>query len=160
MTAHAAARQFDKASTLFAEARSDWLDSFSRLEVAVYRFELRCCAAPLPRGTPLKQRLPALLSNCGGSNVPVQELQKLVRECEALLPLRATIVHSAMKTGMRDAGEVAIFQNAFDLAHAVPVFAEMTPREFARGINSLGRLANAFAKLGAKPSSPPPREPA
>jgi hypothetical protein len=153
MTAHPASEEFEARahpSPEFAEARNAWLDGFSQLEIAVRKFENRLCTAPAPRGTPLSQRLATLAlakPTSGCSEVAVQQLQKLVRECEKLLPLRATIVHSTMTLGRRDQSEVAIFQNSYDAANDIPLVAMLTQGDFARLGKRLRRLAHGFNTL-------------
>ena len=151
MTAQPPASQFDSnGAAIFACARSDWLDDFSQLELAVRKCEERFNPARFPRGTPLSQRLPALAalkpsSSC--SNDTLERLQKAVRACEAFLPLRASIVHSTLKTGKRGKSKVAIFQNSCDAVHGVPLYAVMTEEDFVRTGRVLRGLASEFTGL-------------
>ena len=160
MAAPLSASSFEIGPAKFAQARSAWLDSFSKLEIAVRKFELRCCGGLTQRGISLKSRLPAMMTSCSSPAVGLPDLQKLVRECEALLPLRATIVHSVMKIELRGSEEVATFQNVYDAAEGIPICATMTQGEFERGGNNLRRLAKLFEKLGPNPSAPPRPSPA
>ncbi|HYW16997.1 MAG TPA: hypothetical protein VE891_12705 [Allosphingosinicella sp.] len=139
----------------FARARSEFLDRFNQLEAAILRLEHRLSAAFPVRGTPLSQRL-ATLSSLKPSSTCSAQLQRLVRECETLLPFRATIVHSTMKVRKRNKGRVAIFQNSFDEANDVPLFAVTTERDFERVAARVQRLTDEINGLipALKPSGP------
>src|SRR5688572_6374762 len=96
-----------KRVTLFAWARSQWLDSFSRLEIAVLRCGAQVGLQPQARGTPLCQRLSDLKAQAPNlcSDATQKKLSELVRECEAFLPRRATMVHAVMRIRRRTSGD-------------------------------------------------------
>jgi hypothetical protein len=137
---------------ILVHARSELLDDFSNLETAVLKCERKFCAVPPPRGMPLSQRLAGLGALKPTRELPtadVQKLQKLARECEALLQLRATVVHSALKTVARNDGYLAVFRNSFDVAYGLPAVMEMTEKEFGRLGKMVRRLAHDLSSLAS-----------
>lgn len=138
------------AAPALAVARSHWLDAFSRLEVAILRCAKRHGAQPHPRGTPIMQRLSELASlkpSSALSNETSAKRQTLVQECQAILPVRATIVHSEMQIGRKQEIDVAFFQNAVDAAEEVPCYIVMTEAEFTQSRKDLRRLAQRYDAL-------------
>lgn len=150
-------------TTVFASARSDWLDRFSRLEVSVMRCADQFSSKPLPRGMPLSQRLAritSLTTSSAGSPEVLKKLQMLADECLELLPRRATIIHSTMKVGKCDGTDVALFQNGVDVAANLPVYVVMTEEDFVVDQRVLQSLTDRFSSLLPNPSWPPPPRPA
>lgn len=148
---------------MFALARSNWLDRFSRLEVAVMRCVDRFCVEPSPRGMPLSQRLTMLSALTASPTCPkdkIEKLQKLVNECIRLLPLRATIVHSEMKIGSCDGKPAALFRNGTDVAGNLPIYVIMTEHDFLADRRSLQSLTDRLSNLLVSPSGPPRPKPA
>ena len=154
---HIASTVFD-ASVIssFAVARSDWLNAIARLEL-----EIGACLARVSggceRGMTLSQRLNALAAikpshRC--SKADVEKLASLKNECEPLLRLRASIVHSEMMEGCLGTEPVAFFQNVADARAGIPLYAVLTAAEFERTQKAIRALAQKFAAIS--PSSPPP----
>jgi hypothetical protein len=141
--------------TLFAGERSDWLDSFSRLEQAVLQCCERLCISRCARGKPFSQRLTMLAALPAGTwpEASLKKLRKLVRECELLLPRRANVVHSIMKIERREGRYIAVFQNNIDAACDVPHFEILSAEDFASDRKALQSLADRFKSL-ATASSP------
>lgn len=131
------------ATTVLALARSAWLDAFSRVEVAVHR-----CAGrhrlSLPRGAPLAERikkLAAVKASAHCSRADAAKLAEVVGRVEELLPLRATIVHSAMEVGQYGGTCVAMFRNAVDAAFDVPSFMVLSAQDLVRTRGELEKIA-------------------
>jgi hypothetical protein len=161
MTAHPDHAAFKlQPKQLFARERSDWLDSFSQLEIAVLHCETILRAPAGPGGKPLSQRLTALKAvvpspRC--SNATLKELRKLVQECEALLPLRASIVHAVMQTGRLGDRDIALFQNSVDAARDFSTYLVMKQEDFVCSREALDRLTTGFEALATASSRPPPK---
>jgi len=151
MTAQAPRRDFDAdLAIMFATARSEWLDAFSRLEIAVLKCSERRGLAPAARGTPLRQRIAELRSikaspDC--ARAIVDKLGKVTGSIEKLLPLRATIVHSALLTGKRDGTPVALFQNVLDAASGTPTYLVTTLEDLDRGRKQLAELTASLDSI-------------
>ena len=137
-------------TNLLAAARSNWLDAFGNLEIAVIRCARRNGAKPHPKGTAFKQRLTELASLKPSptlSKKNLANLQTLIQECLIFLPLRATIVHSSMQVGQKMGIDVALFQNAVDAADDTPCYVVLNEVDLTRGQNALNRLTQRFDTL-------------
>ena len=144
---------------LFAGERSDWLDCFSRLEVAVLRCEVVFTPAVSPSTKPLGQRLTALKGVSASprvSNDTLKALRERVRECEELLPLRASIVHAVMQTGRLGDNEVAFFQNSLDAARGSTTYLVLKQEDFIQSRHAMDLLAAGFEALATTSSRPRP----
>jgi hypothetical protein len=137
-------------SSLFAHARSDWVDSFARLEATVLKCGDRFSAQRAPRGMPFSQRLARMAASTPSticSRATLEKLQKLIRECETLLPLRATLVHSVMQIGQLGDTDIALFRNGVDAARELPNYVVMTEEDFRRQQRQLQSLRDRFSRL-------------
>lgn len=114
----------------FAVARSQCMDAFARLELAVGHAALRL---GLTRNKDCLGRRVASL----GKAVPSSALSKAnhaklpdwIRETETLVEIRATLVHAVMQIGLFGGSKRAVFANVADqLAHS-PKAAQFDLRE-------------------------------
>ena len=133
------------------DMRSDWLDAFADLEIAICRCASRYCTEPAKRN--LAQRLKdleALDPNARLSRDKHARLGALVAECRQLMSFRGTLVHSHMRLGSIDNSNVALFRNVADETDEVA----MTVYQFRKSTENLRRLAGEFERL-ARPSPAP-----
>jgi hypothetical protein len=153
----------DTAFEEFAVARSEWLNTFSDLEVAIL-----CCTSRIglicdARKTPLAVRLGNLKNAPASprlSKASTDELKTLASSCEKLLTIRAAIVHSRMRYGTSDGTPAAFFQNALDAAEYQPVYTVLKLEDFERMRRDLAQLASRFDTVSPNPSAPPRPKPA
>lgn len=109
----------------FAAMRSDWLDSFAKLELAAWKCLDLLSGTPQPADWSMAQRLQKLRSLAPGPHLSkdaAAEAMKLADRVQPVLKLRAMIVHASMTTGVHNGEPAAFFQNVKDAAGGMPVF--------------------------------------
>lgn len=132
----------------FPILRSELVDRFARLETAVCECIAKHSALD-PHKKLFTQRLEefaGLALSCEPLKEKKEALAQLAAECVALLPIRASIVHSVMKIEEREGEPVALFQNATDAAQGNLQYVVMSRADFDRIKRKLQSLADR-AKL-------------
>jgi hypothetical protein len=133
----------------FAVLRSDWLDRFAR-------FEIEVCATLLAHNAlkagspPFAQRLNDLQNLPSLAEKAPRLLKRLIAERDALLLMRATLVHSAMQVGSLDRQPAAVFRKVTDAVTENPSYVVMAETDFRRTMEQLQSLADkvkSFSKL-------------
>jgi hypothetical protein len=147
----------DATSEKFAVTRSEWLDAFSELEVAILRCASRIGLNCDAKKTPLAVRLGNLRDAPASprlSKSSANELKSLASACEKLLAIRAAIVHSKMRCGTYEGTPAAFFQNVLDAAESQPFHTVLKLDDFERMRSDLIRFAGRFDAITLNPSEP------
>ena len=137
--------------------RSCWIDSFSRLEVAVRQAADRL-GAEKPSCDMLAVRLRGLKELKASpqlSRTTISNLRKAVERAEALSKVRASLVHSAMVVARTETGSVALFQNGLHAIQDIPTYTVMSQHQFERSRGEIDTLIADVEALRLNPSSPP-----
>lgn len=163
MTVHSPASDFRLASpTEFACIRSEFIDEFARLEIAVgcclQKLELefdsrKCCFEQLVEKLSKAKPSPRL------SKKQAAELAHLPEMCRPLQYLRASVVHGIMEIVNRDNVELALFRNAADVIKDIQICYALTSADFRARIETLAGITRQVRAI-TSPPSPPQRAPA
>ena len=142
--------------------RSDFLDACANLEAAVCRI-LRSCGDA--RSTePFGHRVQAF-RKAEKTNLIAKanfgQRDQIADAIAELLPVRADIVHSAMKISLLDGQTTALFTNARTASDDYPVVRLLKAQDFRELIRRVANLTARTGTLGrvSPASSPPPPSP-
>lgn len=142
---HAVSFRPGKETEDFYALRSELIDAFARLELAVTRCLNALGYAPDARKTTLGRRI-ADLSKAKPSpklsKINAQALGRLPQDCEPLQRLRGCIVHGVMELGLRDGEPIALFRNVADIVADEPICHVLTPTDFRRRIEAVQAMAD------------------
>ncbi len=145
----------------FLRLRSDFIDEFARLEIAVGR-----CLQRLRISTDKKDcfdRRVEILSKAKPSpqlsKKSAANLATLAKDCEPFQRTRASLVHAVMGFGRQDEEPVALFRNVADLLSDDHICLVLNLPEFGDRIVDLRALTLRVREI-ATPSAPPPPRPA
>ena len=147
----------------FVFARSDVLDAFAELEALIGRI-LKSCGHPASN-EPFGHRLKAFRTAGKTTFIAKANLGQRDHIADAiadLLPIRADIVHSAMRLVTFDGREVALFVNAQQAFAPYPqarIVDLVQLRGLARELRDLRKRVSELAKCVNPASSPPPPSP-
>lgn len=147
------------ARTEFCRLRSDFVDAFVRLEMAVGRCLTRLDIAFDAKKCSFDQRIEKLSKAKPGtklSRANAARLATLPHECEPFQRLRASMVHGVMTIAMTDDGEVAIFRNAADVIEDSQVCYALSAPDLRQQIAGLDALKATIESL-TQPSPHPPK---
>jgi hypothetical protein len=151
MTAQPQAASFRPGKEIedFYALRSELIDAFARLELAVNRCLNTLGYAPDPRKTTLGRRI-AELSKAKPSprlsKINAHALGTLPQDCEPLQRLRGAIVHGAMELGLRVAEPIALFRNVADIVADEPICHVLTRADFRRRIDEVQAMADRIER--------------
>lgn len=163
MTAQPSALDFQSiVPTEFSRIRSEFIDEFSRLEIAVGRglqklgleFDPRKCSFDQ-----LVEKLSKAKPSPKLSKKNAAELARLAGVCHPFQNLRASMVHSIMEMVTRDDQALVPFRNVADVLHDMHVCYALTSTDLRGRIESLPEITRQVEKT-ISPSSPPPPRPA
>ena len=140
----------------FVRLRSDFMDEFARLEIAVGRrlkrihpeFDVRKFCFDR-----LVEKLAKEKPSHGLATESVATVASLPHDCEPFQQLRASMAHGVLEIATTNDGILAIFQNAADVIEGSDACYALTPAAFNRQI---GRLAALRMRIeGLSPSLRP-----
>ena len=127
----------------FARLRSDFMDGFARLEIAV-GCRLKALDIPLERRKcGFDQQIEALAKAKPSPKLSKAEavgLAGLPQDCEPLQRLRASMAHGVMEVVTGAAEPLAIFRNAVDVIEGLSACEALTRDDFRRYIEALAVL--------------------
>lgn len=148
-------------SAMFPALRSDFIDEFVRLEIALGSCLKRLEIKTDPRKIGFGQRLERLSKAKASSKLSgtkAADLPGLCEDCGQLQRLRSSIVHGVMELGRRDSRPVALFRNAADTEELV--YHVLSAAEFRDAICDLKTMTNRVRNCLNQPFSPPRPKPA
>jgi hypothetical protein len=146
----------------FACLRSEFIDEFARLEIAVghclRRLDLqqnlrKCCFDQLVGKLAKAKPGPKL------SRKNVAELARLPEACQPFQHLRASIVHGVMTIVSGDGARLALFRNAADVLDNSHACYALSLEDLRNRIHELAAITERVRTI-ASPSSPPRPAPA
>ena len=127
----------------FHRLRSDFMDEFARLEIAVgsrlnaleIPFDARKCGFDRLVG-----KLEKVTASCKLSKVGAADLRRLPKDCEPLQHLRASLAHGVLEIADTGDGLLAIFRNAADVIDGLSICYALTPADLRRKTSELAAL--------------------
>lgn len=138
--------------------RSDFMDEFARLEIAV-GLRLKYIDAALDVRKVCFDQLVEKLANAKQghrlSKKSVTDLAGLALDCEPFQHLRASMAHGVMEMAATAEGVLAIFRNAADVIGRSDTCYALTPAALQRHIDDLAAITRRIE--GLSPSLQPPR---
>jgi hypothetical protein len=148
MTSQPSSTEFDCRSNGsgpdFHVQRSRWLDAFAALEIEVCKWMIYFECDQDARTTSLSTRLAHLgkvkqSSKLSTNQVPV--LAELAKSFASVLATRASLAHGVLVQGTKGTEPAALFHNAADAAHGLPIFLVLTNEDFEASLQDVRRLA-------------------